>query len=192
VISVAETLDERKGRDNHSLMNFDLDQATEILERTPAALASMLNGLSRGWTDSLGDGENWQPYDVIGHLIHGEKTDWIPRARIILSQNDDTTFEPFDRWAQFEDSQGKALTEILEEFAARRADNLNILRTWQLTPEQLDLQGMHPELGRVNLRQLIATWVVHDLTHIRQIATSMAARYREDVGVWKEYLSILK
>lgn len=172
-------------------MEFDLKQATEILERTPAALTSMVSGLSSGWTDSVRDRDNWQPYDVIGHLIHGEKTDWIPRARIILAQEGDVRFEPYDRWAQFKDSEGKSLAELLEEFAARRADNLEILRTWNLTDEQLDLQGTHPELGRVKLRQLLATWVVHDLTHVRQIAASMAGRYSDQVGVWKEYLSIL-
>jgi hypothetical protein len=172
-------------------MNFDLNEASEILERTPAALGSLLGGLSTSWTDSRGNRDEWQPYDVLGHLIHGEKTDWIPRARIILAQEGNVTFEPFDRLAQFEDSKGKSLAELLEEFAALRADGLKILRSWQLTPAQLDMQGIHPELGKVTLRQLLATWVVHDLNHIRQIATAMAGRYREDVGVWQKYLSIL-
>lgn len=172
-------------------MNFDILQATEILARTPGVLDSMLNGLSHGWTDSLGDREKWQPFDVVGHLIHGEKTDWIPRVRIILAQEGDATFEPFDRQAQFDDSNGKSLSALLKEFTELRKDNLNVLNTWNLTPGHLDLQGLHPELGTVTLRQLIATWVVHDLNHIRQITTAMAARYRDDVGAWQKYLSIL-
>src|SRR5687767_15461623 len=123
-------------------MNFDLDQSSEILERTPAVLGSLLKGLSTGWTDSTGNPEAWQPYDVIGHLIHGEKTDWIPRARVILAQ--EGTFEPFDRFAQFEDSKGKSLQELLEEFAGLRSESLDILRSWNLTPAHFDMQGVHP------------------------------------------------
>jgi hypothetical protein len=181
----------RRGCNIH-FMNFDLDQAVEVLERTPAALDSLLRGLSSGWTDSLGDADKWQAYDIVGHLIHGEKTDWIPRARIILSHEESIAFEPFDRHAQFEDSKGKSLENLLSEFAALRADGLKALRSWRLAPDQLDLRGNHPELGRVTLRQLLATWVVHDLTHIRQIATALAHRYRDDVGGWREYLSIMK
>lgn len=173
-------------------MNFNLAQASEILERTPAALDAMLNGLSAAWTDSAGDKENWKPFDIIGHLIEAERTDWIPRARIILSQENGAVFEPFDRLAQFQTSEGRTLAELLAAFAEARAETLETLRSWDLTKDQLDLEGTHPELGKVTLRQLLATWVVHDLTHIRQIAIVMAARYREDVGVWKEYLSILK
>ena len=132
------------------------------------------------------------PFDIVGHLIHGEETDWIPRARIILEHGDKQTFVPFDRFAQFENSKGKSLTQLLDEFAKLRAENLDTLRSWSLTDAQLDLEGMHPELGRVTLRQLLATWVVHDLNHVRQIVTAMAKRYEGEVGVWKEYLSILK
>ncbi|MEP7149559.1 MAG: DinB family protein [Acidobacteriota bacterium] len=133
------------------------------------------------------------PYDVIGHLIHGEKTDWIPRARIILEQGEHRSFVAFDRFAQFENSKGKSLTELLDEFARLRTENVDTLRVWNLTDEQLvDLEGLHQELGRVTLRQLLATWVVHDLNHVRQIVTVMARRYDTEVGVWKEYLSILK
>lgn len=172
-------------------MNFDLIKASQVLERTPQALDSLLGGLSDDWTGSNENREDWQPYDVIGHLIHGEKTDWIPRARIILAQEAGAAFEPFDRLAQFEDSKGKTLPELLDEFARLRSENLTTLHAWHLAPAQLDLPGLHPELGKVTLRQLLATWVVHDLNHIRQIATSMASRYREDVGVWQKYLSIL-
>ena len=134
----------------------------------------------------------WSPYDIIGHLIHGEQTDWIPRARIILEQGENPTFVPFDRFAQFENSKGKSLAQLLEEFGKLRTENLDILRSWNLTKEQLDLEGNHPELGRVTLRQLLSTWLVHDLTHIRQVVTVMAKQYDREVGVWKEYLSILK
>jgi hypothetical protein len=134
----------------------------------------------------------WSPYDVVGHLIHADETDWIPRARVILAQGDDPTFDTFDRFAMFEKSEGKSIGQLLDEFAGRREECLDILRSWDLTDEQLQLEGNHPELGRVQLRQLLATWVVHDLTHLRQIATLMAKRYQEAVGPWKAYLSILK
>jgi DinB superfamily len=173
-------------------MNFELDQAIEVLSATPKTLSHLLGALSADWT-TAGNSENaWGPYDILGHLIHGEETDWIPRARIILEQGENRTFIPFDRFAQFERSKGKTLEALLGEFEKRRADNLGILRRWNLTAEHLDLLGIHPELGKVTLRQLLATWVVHDLNHIRQIVTSMAGRYREEVGPWREYLSILK
>ncbi|HSK73571.1 MAG TPA: DinB family protein, partial [Pyrinomonadaceae bacterium] len=128
----------------------------------------------------------------IGHYIHGEETDWIPRAEIILAQGENLTFKPFDRFAQFEKSKGKTSSELLETFANLRQRNIEILKSWNLTDEQLNLKGIHPELGEVTLKQLLATWVVHDLNHIRQIVTVMAKQYAEDVGAWKEYLSILK
>jgi hypothetical protein len=152
----------------------------------------MLADLSGEWTSAAGDSSEWAPFDVVGHLIHGEKTDWIPRARIILEQGDNLTFVPFDRFAQVENSIGKSITQLLDEFGKLRGENLETLRSWDLTPDQLDLEGVHPELGRVTLRQLLATWVVHDLNHIRQIVTAMAKRYDGEVGVWKDYLSILK
>ena len=170
---------------------FSVDQACEILERTPQVVRSMLEGLSDEWTTG-GDESNWAPFDIVGHLIHGELTDWIPRAKIILAQGENRTFEPFDRLAQFELSKGKSLAELLDEFEEFRAEGLAELRAWNLTDRQLALTGIHPELGEVTLEQLIATWVVHDLNHVRQIATSIARRYDKTVGPWKEYLSILK
>lgn len=177
-------------------MRFELEKSIAVLSATPATLRSLLEGLSEEWTG--GDGQDphsrdreWRPYDVIGHLIHGEETDWIPRANIILEQGRYRTFVPFDRFAQFERSKGKSLAELLDEFAQLRNENIETLRSWNLTEQQLDLEGTHPELGRVNLRQLLATWVVHDLNHIRQIVTAMAKRYSGEVGVWREYLSIL-
>jgi uncharacterized protein YfbU (UPF0304 family) len=172
-------------------MQFKLEQAVEILAQTPATLKAMLGDLSEDWTGG-GSENNWSPYDVIGHLIHGEKTDWIPRARIILAQGENLTFTPFDRFAQFENSRGKTLHDLLEEFEALRAENLMRLDALDVTPEKLKLKGMHPELGEVDLAQLFSAWVVHDLNHIRQIVKFMAERYSEDVGPWKKYLLILE
>ncbi|MFN0138847.1 MAG: DinB family protein [Pyrinomonadaceae bacterium] len=172
-------------------MEFELDRAAEILRQTPYTLARMLADLSDEWTAGDGNEDDWSPYDVIGHLIHGEETDWIPRAELILAQADDRTFVPFDRLAQFKRSQGKSLNDLLTEFAHLRNANLEQLARWQLSDEQLALKGMHPELGEVALSQLLATWVVHDLNHIRQIVTFMARQYAGEVGVWKAYLSIL-
>jgi hypothetical protein len=171
---------------------FSVSGAIEVLGATPGVLRSLLGQLSDRWTASLSAADEWQPFDVVGHLIHGEETDWIPRARIILAQGDDRTFVPFDRFAQFENSKGKALAELLDEFERLRWDNIDELHSWDLTDDQLDLEGKHPELGTVTLRQLLATWVVHDLNHVRQIVTGMARQYDDEVGVWKEYLSILK
>ncbi len=173
-------------------MKFDLDQAIEILSKTPETVKSLIGNLSEDWTRSDGNTESWSPFDIVGHYIHGEETDWIPRARIILEQSENRTFVPFDRVAQFEKSKGKTLSELLAEFAVLRRKNIETLRSWNLTEEQLKLKGIHPELGEVNLEQLLATWVVHDLNHIKQIAEVLARKYSENVGAWKEYLAILK
>ena len=180
-------------------MDFEISKTIEVLSSTPSTVRSLLGDLSEEWTgpeiqnpkSKIQNGA-WSPYDVIGHLIHGEETDWIPRARIILAQSEDRTFVPFARFAQIENSKGKSLTQLLDEFAKLRSDNLDVLRSWNLDEEKLDLEGLHPELGKVTLRQLLSTWVVHDLNHIRQIVTGMAKRYDNEVGPWKEYLSILK
>jgi hypothetical protein len=176
-------------------MNFDIHYSVEVLAASPATLRALLGNLSDEWTvrpESEIESDSWRPFDIIGHLVHGEETDWIPRARIILAQGDDRTFIPFDRFAQFEKSKGKSLTQLLDEFSKLRAENLDVLRSWNLTKDQLDLEGVHPELGPVTLRQLLSTWVVHDLNHVRQIATVLARQYETEVGVWKEYLSILQ
>lgn len=173
-------------------MRFELKQAVEILSQTPETVRSLLGNLSDEWTKSNGDAENWTPFDIVGHYIHGEETDWIPRAEIILAQGENPTFNAFDRFAQFEKSKGKTLGELLEIFADLRRKNIEKLRRMNLTPEKLNLKAKHPELGEVSLEQLLATWVVHDLTHIRQIVTFMAQNYSENVGVWREYLSILR
>lgn len=172
-------------------MKFDLNDAIGVLKQTPYSLSRMLADLSPVWTDSDGDTNNWAPYDVIGHLIHGEETDWIPRAEIILDRGMDNSFTPYDRLAQFEKSKGRPLSDLLTEFAYLRNANVEKLIRWQLTPEHLVLKGTHPELGEVTLEQLLATWVVHDLNHIRQIVTFMAGKYADNVGAWKAYLSII-
>ena len=173
-------------------MAFQIHQAIEILSQTPATVKSLLGNLSDDWILATDKENNWSPFDVVGHYIHGEETDWIPGAEIILAQGENLKFEPFDRFAQFEISQGKTLSELLETFVELRRKNLETLKSWNLTPEQLQLKGIHPELGEVTLEQLLATWTVHDLTHIRQIATILAKNYAENVGVWKAYLSILQ
>ena len=173
-------------------MKFQIEQAVEILAQTPATIKSLLGNLSDDWTKTEANVEDWSPFDVVGHLIHGEETDWIPRARIILARGENSTFEAFDRFAQFEKSEGKTLRELIETFAALRKQNLDALREMNLTEEKLKLEGIHPELGAVTLEQLIATWTVHDLAHIKQIVTNLARKYAENVGAWKQYLSILQ
>jgi hypothetical protein len=173
-------------------MKFKIEQALEILAQTPGTVKSLLGNLSNEWTENASNSENWSPFDIVGHLIHGEETDWIPRAEIILARGDNPAFEPFDRFAQFERSKGKTLSELMETFAVLRAKNLDVLREMNLTEEKLQLTGIHPELGEVTLEQLMATWAVHDLNHIKQIVTVLAQRYAENVGVWKQYLSILQ
>lgn len=175
-------------RDNDK---FKLDEAVAILERTPSSLRALLIGLPDTWTTATeGDG-TWSPYDVIGHLIHGERTDWIPRARHILA-GETRPFESFDRTAQFTESKGKTLTELLDTFANARRENLAALNEMHLTDEDFNRPGLHPELGGVTLGQLLATWVVHDLDHVAQIARTMAKVYREATGPWSAYLSILR
>lgn len=172
-------------------MDFDLTSAVAVLERTPHVVRTMLSGIGPEWIDTNEGPETWSPYDNIGHLIHGERTDWIPRAQIILAQSENRGFTPFDRFAQFRASEGKSLADLLDEFSSLRAGNLATLAGWKLSNEQLALKGEHPELGTVTLRQLLSTWVVHDLGHIAQIARVMAKQYRDAVGPWRVYLPVL-
>lgn len=162
-----------------------------ILARTPASLTAMLEGLPDTWVTATEGDETWSPYDVIGHLLHGERSDWMVRARHILA-GETRPFDPFDRTAQFTQSEGKSLAELLATFAALRRDNLADLVGMNLTGEDLSRIGLHPELGEVTLGQLLATWVVHDLDHVAQIARTMARVYVEAVGPWRVYLSILQ
>lgn len=173
-------------------MDFNLTDGTAVLERTPATLRAMLHGLPASWTDATEGPDTWSPFTVVGHLIHGERTDWIPRARIILAQDTNRTFAPYDRFAQFKESEGKSLASLLDEFAAVRAENLSTLRQWRLTEAQLSLEGTHPALGNVTLRQLLACWVAHDLGHVVQVARVMARQYRDQIGPWTAYLSVME
>ncbi len=175
-----------------SEMEFLLKHAVEVLEKTPQTLRSLLGGLSDPWILTNEGPDTWSPYDVVGHLIHGEETDWIPRAKIILEHGEAQTFIPFDRFAFFEKSKGKTLLELLDTFARLRKENLRVLEELQLESQHFELKGTHPEFGTVTLGQLIVTWVVHDLDHIEQIVRTMAAQYRDNAGPWKAYLSILK
>jgi hypothetical protein len=172
-------------------MEFDLKKSVEILSRTPYVLETLLQGLSKEWTHN-NEGENtWSPFDIVGHLIHGEKTDWMIRAEIILSKGTTQKFDSFDRFAQFEESKGKTVTQLLEEFKDVRKKNLAILESKKLTPADLQKKGMHPALGEATLEQLLATWAAHDLGHLGQIARVMAKQYKTAVGPWRQYLPIL-
>jgi len=172
-------------------MDFDLNEAVAVLERTPATFRALLAGLPEPWIRGTEGPETWSPYDIMGHLVHGERTDWIGRAGIILAQGEDRRFQPFDRFAQFRESQGKTLDDLLDEFARLRAENLETLRGWRLTDAQLALEGEHPAFGAVTLRQLLSTWVAHDLGHIAQTARVMAKQYRDAVGPWQAYLPVM-
>lgn len=173
-------------------MTYRLDEATALLERTPAILRAWLVELPDAWLRATEGPGTWCAFDVVGHLIHGERTDWIPRVEHILSNGETESFPPFDREAMFDASKGKSLAELLETLATLRASNLARLRDLRLTDADLDRRGRHPELGPVTMRQHLASWVAHDLGHLAQIARVMAKRYGEDVGPWKAYLSVLR
>lgn len=172
-------------------MTFSLDELVAILQRTPDTMRSLLEGLPQKYVRATEGNGTWSPYDVIGHLIHGERTDWIPRARHIL-RGEVRPFEPFDRTAQFVESRGKSLTELLTTFAGLRKENIETLREMQLTQSDLLRRGLHPDLGEVTLGQLLATWTVHDLDHIAQVARTIAKLHTTATGPWSAYLSILR
>jgi hypothetical protein len=172
-------------------MEFDLDSSMNVLGRTPATLGALLEGLPAPWARGNEGPDTFSPFDVIGHLIDGEETDWIPRARIILARGPDPRFAPYDRFRHRARNVGRSLDALLAEFAELRAANLEQLRGWGLTAVELDLPGIHPSLGGVTLRQLLAAWVVHDLGHLAQVARVMAKQYREAAGPWVPYLPVL-
>jgi len=172
-------------------MNFSLQRSIQVLERTPSVLRASLSHLDYFWTENNYGDKTFSPFDVVGHLVHAERTNWMIRARMIAEGNKMTPFPAFDRYAMHETSKGKDLADLLDEFASERAKNISDLRAMNLDETQLEMQGTHPDFGRVTLRELLATWVVHDLNHLHQIAKSMAWQYREDVGPWRAFLSIL-
>ena len=169
-------------------MNFDLELSCQVLARTPPALDALLEGLPDPWTRGVEGPDTFSPFDVVGHLIDGEETDWIPRARIILARGPNPVFEPYDRFRHRARNVGRTLPSLLEEFARLRGESLALLRSWDLTPADLELPATHPGLGRVTLRQLVASWVVHDLGHLAQIARVMAKQLRQEVGPWQAFL----
>jgi hypothetical protein len=170
---------------------LQVDEVVQVLEATPRALRGLLAGLDQAWLRCDEGPDTFSPLDVLGHLIHGEETDWIPRLRLILEHGPTRPFEPFDRFAFRSHLGGASVGELLDRFESKRAENLAALRALALRPEQLALAGRHPALGAVTLGQLLATWAVHDLGHIRQVVRVMARRYGSEVGPWREYLSIL-
>jgi hypothetical protein len=172
-------------------MNFSLDAVEDLLSRTPGALQALLAGLDEPWARASEGPDTFTPFDVVGHLIDGEETDWVPRARIILARDGNNRFEPYDRFRHLTRNVGRTLDELLEEFARLRAGNLATLRGWHLTAAELDLPGIHPSFGPVTLRQLMAAWVVHDLGHLAQAERVIAKQYRQDVGPWVPFLPVL-
>ena len=173
-------------------MEHNLQDTISLLSRTPAALDALLRDLPEAWTSRNESGDTWSVFDVIGHLIHGERADWMPRAKLVLQYGEARTFEPFDRLAQVRESKGQSLNQLLDTFARLRAENLEELRGLHLRSEELALRGRHPEFGVVTLSELLATWAAHDLTHLHQISRIMAHQYREVVGPWSRYLGVLQ
>jgi hypothetical protein len=174
------------------MMGHNLHDTISLLARTPGALNVLLRDLPETWT-LRNEGENtWSAFDIVGHLIHGERTDWMPRARMILHFGESRSFEPFDRWAQARESQDKSLAQLLDEFARLRSENLAALRALNLQPADLERRGRHPALGVVSLSELLATWAAHDLTHLHQLSRVMARQYQEAVGPWSAYLGVMQ
>ncbi len=172
-------------------MDFELSKAIALLERTPAVMDTWLRDLPDDWTTATEGGDTWSPYDVIGHLIHGEHTDWMARMNIILSDGGNKTFEPYDRFAQFTESKGKTLAQLLDEFKTLRANNISFLKSKAFFAADFNKKGIHPKFGEVTLSQLLAAWVVHDMDHIYQVSRVMAKQYTGAVGPWKEYMRII-
>lgn len=173
------------------MKSFDRNEAIQVLETTPGVLTVLLRNLPESWIDAQEGPDTWSPFDILGHLIHGEKTDWITRTRIILEEGRLRTFPPFDRSAQFEDSKGKSLPMLLDEFEQLRKENIDFLKRQELTEEDFAKTGLHPDFGKVTLKQLLSTWVVHDLSHLRQIARVLAKQYKAEIGPWEAYLPVV-
>jgi len=175
-----------------TVTEFNLAEAVAVLTRTPATLDAMLRGLPNTWVRCNEGRDSWSAFDIVGHLIVGERTDWMPRLRIIMENGEARPFDPFDRFAQFRETQGKSLEKLLDEFARLRSESLAALRQLNLQPEDFLRRGKHPALGTVTLSELLATWTVHDLTHMHQLSRVMAYQYREAVGPWSAYLGVLQ
>lgn len=172
-------------------MKFEFEKSYDILQRTPAILKTLLGNLHDDWIMNNEGPDTFSPYDVVGHLVHGEKTDWTVRTKIILESGISKLFEPYDRFAQHEESKGKTIEQLLDEFEKLRTANIKWLKSLNLSEEDLDRKGMHPSLGEVTMGNLLSTWVVHDLTHIAQVTRVMAKQYKEEMGPWPEFFRIL-
>ena len=172
-------------------MQFSLERSYEILERTPEVFKTLLADLPEQWTMGNEGPETFSPYDVMGHLIHGEKTDWTERIKMIMEHGISKTFVPYDRFAMYKESKGKSINQLLKKFKKLRKQNLKWLRSLELTEADFDKKGRHPVLGEVTLRQLLATWVIHDLTHIAQVGRVMAKQYKEEMGPWLEFFRVM-
>jgi hypothetical protein len=175
-----------------SLMEFNLAEAVALLTRTPATLNALLRGLPNAWVHCNEGKDTWSAFGIVGHLIVGERTDWMPRLRMILENGEERPFDPFDRYAQEKESKGKSLEQLLDEFSRLRNENLAALQALNLQQEDFTRKGKHPALGVVTLSQLLATWAVHDLTHLHQLTRVMAHQYQDVVGPWKAYLGVLQ
>jgi len=173
-------------------MDFNINKSLEILEKTPEVIEKLLSELSPEWIVNNEGADSWSPYDIVGHLIHGEKTDWVQRTKIILSETGSKNFVPFDRFAQFTESQEKSLNDLVSEFKKIRSENLAYIRSLEINNDMLDKKAVHPSFGEVTLRQLLSAWTVHDLAHIAQIAGVMAKQYKAAVGPWIEYFRVLE
>jgi hypothetical protein len=172
-------------------MEYNIDKAIQVLERTPQTLRSLLQGLDDEWINSNEGPDTFSPYDVLGHLVHGEITDWVSRTKRILKEGEAVPFDKFDRFAMYEESKGKSLDQLLDEFETLRTKNLQWLRVQNISGEDLAKKGTHPLLGAVTLANLLSTWVAHDLTHIAQISRVMAKQYKGAIGPWTEFFRIL-
>jgi hypothetical protein len=172
-------------------MIYSMERSIEVLERTPEVLKALLSGLHEDWTQNNEGPDTFSPFDVVGHLIHGEKTDWRPRINRILEHGQEKAFDPYDRFAQYTESKGKTLAQLLDEFDALRSQNMEWFRSLSLNETEFEKKGMHPVLGNVTLRNLLATWVIHDLTHIAQIARVMAKQYKDEMGPWQQFFRII-
>lgn len=173
-------------------MQFQIEQGIEVLQSTPGVLRAMLSGLSSPWIQNNYGPETFSPFDVVGHLIHGEQVDWLPRVKIILEYGESKPFEPFDRYAMYEQSKGKTICDLLDEFTSLRERNIEDLKAMNLTPKELALRGTHPDLGPVTIAALLVGWVTHDLNHIHQIAKCMAYQYKDESQPWVDYQGVFK
>ena len=173
-------------------MEQTLEQTLALLQRTPAAVDGLLRGLPEAWTSRNEGDKSWSAFEIVGHLIDTERTNWIPRAKFLLKHGESKAFEPFDRGGLVGETQGKSLGQLLDEFARLRAENIEKLQAMKLRPEDLERRGRHPSLGTVTLSQLLATWAVHDMTHLHQLSRVLAHQYREAVGPWIKFLGVLQ